>query len=67
VSGAEIHWRLSTQYGDSALQCRSVYEWLKKFKTDQTSMKHEEEAGCPSTSTTDEKIQQAREIVLVNR
>jgi len=28
---------------------------------------HEEGAGRPSTSTTDEKIQQAREMVLANR
>ena len=32
VPRAEIHRRLSTQYGDSALQRRSVCEWIKKFK-----------------------------------
>ena len=29
MPGAEIHWRLSTQYGDSALPRRSVYEWIE--------------------------------------
>jgi len=67
VPGAEIHRRLSTQYGDSALPRRSVYEWIEKFKSGQTNVTHEEGAGRPSTSTTDEKIQQAREMVLANR
>ena len=67
VPGAEIHRRLSTQYGDSALPRRSVYEWIEKFKSGRTNVTHEEGAGRPSTSTTNEKIQQAREMVLANR
>ena len=67
VPGAEIHRRLSTQYGDSALPRRSVYEWIEKFKSGRTNVTHEEGAGRPLTSTTDEKIQQAREKVLANR
>ena len=67
VSGAEIHRRLSTQYGDSVLPRRSVYEWIETFKSGRTSVKHEEGAGSPSTSTTDEMTQQARKMVLANR
>ena len=67
VPGAEIHRRLSTQYGDSAVPRRSVYEWIEKFKSGRTNVTHEEGAGRPSTSTTDEKIQQAREMVRANR
>jgi len=67
VLGAEIHRRLSTQYRDSALPCRSVYEWIEKFKSGRTNATHEEGAGRLSTSATDEKIQQAREMVLANR
>ena len=59
VPGVEIHRTLSTQYRDSALPHRSVYEWIEKFKSGQTNMTHEEGAGLLSTSTTDEKIQQA--------
>jgi len=66
VSGAEIHRRLSIQYGDSALPHRSVYELIEQFKIGRTNVTHEEGAGRPSTSTTDEKIQQAREMVLAN-
>jgi hypothetical protein len=36
VSGAEIHKRLSAQYGNSVLPQRSVYEWIEKFKNDRT-------------------------------
>jgi len=66
VPGAEIHRRLSTQYGDSALLRRSVYEWIEKFKSGRTNVTHEEGAVRPSISTTDEKIQQAREMVQAN-
>ena len=62
VPGAEIHQRLSTQYGDSALPRRSVYEWIEKFKSGRTNVTHKEAAGRPSTSM----IQQAREMVLAN-
>jgi len=61
VPGAEIHRRLSTQYGDSALPRRSVYEWIEEFKSSRRSVTHKEGAGRPSTSTTDEMIQQARD------
>jgi hypothetical protein len=36
VSGAEIRRRLSTQYGDSALPRRSLYDWIETFKSGQT-------------------------------
>ena len=32
VSGAEIHRRLSAQYGNRVLPQRGVYEWIEKFK-----------------------------------
>jgi transposase len=67
VSGAEIHRRLSTKYGGSALPCRSVYQWIEKFRSGRTTVMHEEGAGHPSTSTTEAKIQQAQEMVLANQ
>ena len=30
------------QHGDSALPRRSIYEWIKKFKSGRTSVTHEE-------------------------
>jgi len=47
VTGAEIHRRLSIQYGDSALPRRSVYEWIERFQHGRTSVKDEERAGSP--------------------
>ena len=55
-SGTKIHQRLLAQYGDNALSKTTVYEWIEKFKTGRTSVKHAEGAGCPSTSTSEEKI-----------
>jgi len=67
VPAAEIHRRLSAQYGDSALPRRSVYEWKKKFQHGRTSVNDEERAGRPSTSTTDSKVEDARAMILGNR
>ena len=48
-SGTKIHQRLLAQYGDNALSKTTVYEWIEKFKTGWTSVKHAEGAGRPST------------------
>ena len=63
VKGAEIHARLCTQYGDNALSRRSVYEWIEMFKNGRTSVMDAER----STSTTDEKLEEARPIILTDR
>ena len=44
-SGTKIHQRLLAQYGDNALSKTTVYEWIEKFKTGRTSVKHAEGAG----------------------
>jgi hypothetical protein len=54
VSGAEIHRRLSAQYGNSVLPQRSVYEWIEKVKNGRTNVTREEGAGRTSTATTDD-------------
>ena len=66
VKGAEIHERLCTQYGDKALPRRSVYEWTEMFKNGRTSIMDAERSGQPSTST-DEKLKEARAIILTDR
>jgi hypothetical protein len=65
VPGAEIHRRLSAQYGGSALPRRSVYEWIEKFQHGRTSLKDEERAGRPCTSITDSNVEDARAMILV--
>ena len=64
VKGAEIHAHLCTQYGDNALPRRSVYEWIEMFKSGRTSVMDAERSGRPSTSTADEKLEEARAIIL---
>ena len=46
-SGAEIYKRLFAQYGDNALSKRTVHEWIEKFKSGRTSVKHAKGAGRP--------------------
>lgn len=60
VSGAEIHLRLLSQYGDNALMRRNVYVWIEKFNSERTSVTDEEGNESPATSTTDAKIERAR-------
>ena len=66
VSGAEIHRRLSAQYGNSVLRQRGVYGWIEKFKNVRTSVMHEEGAGRPSTATTD-STERVRDMVQLDR
>lgn len=54
--GSEIHRNLLAKYGDRALSRRSVHEWFW------TSVMDIEGTERPSTSTTDEKIQQSWEM-----
>ena len=67
VKGAEIHARLCTQYGDNALPRRSVYEWIEMFKNGRTNIMDAERSGRPLTSTTDEKLEEGRAIILTDR
>ena len=67
IKGAEIHARLCTQYGDKALPRRSAYEWIEMFKNGRTSVMEAECSGRPSTSTTDEMLEEARAIILTDR
>jgi hypothetical protein len=47
--GAEMHRRMSVQYGNSVVSQRMVYEWIERFKNGRTSIKHEE--GARSTAS----------------
>jgi hypothetical protein len=67
VKGAEIHARLCTQYGEKVLPRRSMYERIEMFKNGWTSVMDSERSGQPSTSTTDEKQEEARAIILADR
>jgi hypothetical protein len=53
VPGAEMHRRMSVQYGISVMSQRIVCEWIKRFKNGHTSIKHGEGTRRQSTSITD--------------
>jgi len=55
------------QYRNSVLSHWFVYEWIKRFKNGHTSINHEEETGCPSTSITDANIERVHDMILQNR
>ena len=38
VPGAQIHLRMSAQYGDKVLSRRIVYEWIDMFENGRTSV-----------------------------
>ena len=63
VSGTELHRRLSTQYGDNILLKRTVYEWIKTFKKGRTSAKNEDRSGRPTSSTTDDIIEEVNKNI----
>jgi hypothetical protein len=44
VQGAEMHRRISVQYGNSVVSQLMVYEWIDRSKNGHTSIKHEEGA-----------------------
>jgi hypothetical protein len=66
VSGAEIHRRLSAQYGNSVLLQQSFYEWTEKLKNGRTSVMHEEGTGRLSTVTNGNN-ERVCDMVLLHR
>ncbi|UYV71433.1 hypothetical protein LAZ67_8003173 [Cordylochernes scorpioides] len=53
--------------GEATLDRSNVYRWYKMFSEGREDVNDEERAGRPSTSTTDEKINEVEKMILVNR
>ena len=66
VSGAAIHQRFSALYGKSELLQRSAYEWIEKFKNGRTNVTHDKGPGWPATPITEDNIERARDMVLLD-
>ena len=58
---------LTVAYGEATLDRSNVYRWYKMFSEGREDVNDEERAGRPSTSTTDENIDEVKKIVLTNR
>jgi len=52
VKPVEIHRRMLTQYGQSTMSQRKVYEWVEMFKSGRTRVTDEDRSGRPSASFT---------------
>ncbi|UYV75991.1 hypothetical protein LAZ67_13002040 [Cordylochernes scorpioides] len=58
---------LTVAYGEATLDRSNVYRWYKMFSGGREDVNDEERAGRPSTSTTDEKINEVEKMILSNR
>ncbi|UYV68982.1 DDX55 [Cordylochernes scorpioides] len=58
---------LTVAYGEATLDRSNVYRWYKMFSEGREDVNDEERAGHPSTSTTDEKINEVEKMILANR
>ncbi|UYV68193.1 hypothetical protein LAZ67_5003332 [Cordylochernes scorpioides] len=58
---------MTLAYGEATLDRSNVYRWYKMFSEGREDVNDEERAGRPSTSTTDEKINEVEKMILANR
>ncbi|UYV62495.1 hypothetical protein LAZ67_2000790 [Cordylochernes scorpioides] len=58
---------LTVAYGEATLDRSNVYRWYKMFSEGREDVNDEGRAGRPSTSTTDEKINEVEKMILANR
>ena len=63
----QIKNELDLVYAESAPSYTTVKNWVNEFKWGRTSLSDEQRPGRPKTATTEEKVRQVHEMVLVNR
>ncbi|UYV64848.1 hypothetical protein LAZ67_3002154 [Cordylochernes scorpioides] len=64
---ADAFRMLTVAYGEATMSRSNVYRWYKMFSEGREDVNDEERAGRPSTSTTDEKINEVEKMILANR
>ncbi|UYV73351.1 hypothetical protein LAZ67_10002821 [Cordylochernes scorpioides] len=67
IQCADAFRMLTVAYGEAILDRSNVYRWYKMFSEGREDVNDEERAGRPSTSTTDEKINEVEKMILANR
>ncbi|UYV63007.1 hypothetical protein LAZ67_2002824 [Cordylochernes scorpioides] len=67
IKCADAFRMLTVAYGEATLDRSNVYRWYKMFSEGREDVDDEERAGRPSTSTTDEKINEVEKMILANR
>ena len=58
---------LTKAYGESAMSKTRVYEWYERFQDGREDVEDDESPGSLSTSTTDEKVDKLKEMVMNDR
>jgi len=58
---------LTVAYGESTLSKKNVYKWYNLFQEGRENVNDEPRSGRPSTSKTDENVQEVKKIVFKNR
>ncbi|UYV84186.1 hypothetical protein LAZ67_X001468 [Cordylochernes scorpioides] len=67
IKCADAFRMLTVAYGEATLDRSNVYRWYKMYSEGREDVNDEERAGRPSTSTTDEKINEVEKMILANR
>ncbi|UYV70649.1 hypothetical protein LAZ67_8000164 [Cordylochernes scorpioides] len=67
IKCADAFRMLTVAYGEATLDRSNVYRWYKMFSEGRENVNDEGRAGRPSTSTTDEKINEVEKMILANR
>ncbi|UYV64611.1 hypothetical protein LAZ67_3001306, partial [Cordylochernes scorpioides] len=67
IKCADTFRMLTVAYGEATLDPSNVYRWYKMLSEGREEVNNEERAGRPSTSTTDEKINEVEKLILANR
>ncbi|UYV77594.1 hypothetical protein LAZ67_15001657 [Cordylochernes scorpioides] len=67
IKCADAFRMLTVAYGEATLDQSNFYRWYKMFSEGREDVNDEERAGRPSTSTTDEKINEVEKMILANR
>ncbi|UYV64164.1 hypothetical protein LAZ67_2006834 [Cordylochernes scorpioides] len=66
IKCADAFRMLTVAYGEATLDRSNVYRWYKIFSEGREDV-NDERAGRPSTSTTEEKINEVEKMILANR
>ncbi|UYV75070.1 hypothetical protein LAZ67_12002351 [Cordylochernes scorpioides] len=67
IKCADAFLMLTVAYGEATLDRSNVYRWYKMFSEGREDVNDEERAGRPSTSATDEQINEVEKMILANR
>ncbi|UYV71358.1 hypothetical protein LAZ67_8002744 [Cordylochernes scorpioides] len=67
IKCADAFRMLTVAYGEATLDRSNVYRWYKMFSEGREDVNDEARAGRPSTSTTDEKINEVEKMILAIR